>query len=235
MRRLEGAKELLDGPLDGPTLRANLRDLALTNALLGGTDLSWRAVALVLKARSTRAIQQVLDVGTGGADIPIAIARRARDLGLNVHIVATDIRPEVIDVASRTAASAGVAGVTVRRADPSLTSEPDQSFDVVHSSLVLHHHEPDEARELLREMQRVSRYAVIVNDLDRRRAWWVGARLLSLLSRNPYTRHDAPLSVRRAYRPDELSELAGAVGLREVARYWSRPRYRYALVFVPDR
>src|SRR5918998_5623219 len=45
MRRLAHAQELLDGPLDDDaTLEGNLRDLARVNRLLGGTDLSDRAL-----------------------------------------------------------------------------------------------------------------------------------------------------------------------------------------------
>ena len=58
---------------------------------------------------------------------------------------------------------------------------------------------------LLREMSRVAAKAVIVNDLDRGRHWLLGARVLTrLTTRNAYTRNDAPLSVQRAYRPDEV-------------------------------
>ena len=45
MRRLAGARELLDGPLDDPdALRGNLRDLARINRLMGGTAASRRAL-----------------------------------------------------------------------------------------------------------------------------------------------------------------------------------------------
>ena len=68
---------------------------------------------------------------------------------------------------------------------------------------------PDEAVRLLREMARVARLGVVVNDLDRSRLGWVGAWLLGhLLTGNRYTRHDAPLSVRRAYRADEMAATA---------------------------
>jgi hypothetical protein len=72
---------------------------------------------------------------------------------------------------------------------------------------------------------------------DRRRlALLAGAWLLTrAMTRNAYTRNDAPLSVRRAYTADEVVDLARQAGLRPVARYWARPGYRYALVFVRDR
>ena len=70
---------------------------------------------------------------------------------------------------------------------------------------------------LFREMARVARLGVVVNDLDRRRLGWVGAWLIGhLLTRNRYTRHDAPLSVRRAYRPDEMAAMLRDAGLTPV-------------------
>jgi hypothetical protein len=84
----------------------------------------------------------------------------------------------------------------------------------------------------MREMARVARRAVIVNDLDRSRRWLIGARLMSLLlTGNRYTRTDGPLSVRRAYRPAELIRIARQAGLVQERLLWARPRYRYALIF----
>ena len=110
--------------------------------------------------------------------------------------------------------------------------EADGSFDVVHSSMLLHHLEPPDAVAMLHEMARVARRAVVVNDLDRTQRWYILARLLSRVATgNPYTRNDAPLSVRRAYRPRELEQIASRAGLALEETYWTRPAYRYALVF----
>jgi ubiquinone/menaquinone biosynthesis C-methylase UbiE len=230
VRRLHGATELLDGPLDERTLRGNLRDLGRLNRRLGGVDLSWRALVNVMRATSPSAGLRVLDVGTGAGDIPAELAFRARRVGRRVDYVATDIRPEIVSAA---AALVDEPEIEFRLAEADLSDEADHSFDVVHASLVVHHHDPEDARALLGEFARVSRSVVIVNDLDRGWTWWAGAWLLShLLTANRYTRHDAALSVRRAYTPDEMSHLANAAGLREVARHRSWPPYRYALTFV---
>jgi hypothetical protein len=82
-------------------------------------------------------------------------------------------------------------------------------------------------------MARTSSLGVIVNDLDRRRLGWIGAWAMTrLLTRNRYTRHDAPLSVRRAYRPTEVAQMAGQAGLVEVARIRGFLGHRYAMAFV---
>jgi SAM-dependent methyltransferase len=231
MRRLANTSELLDGPLDDATLRGNLRDLARVNRWLGGSELSWRAVRNVLRANPPPKALRILDVGTGAADIPVYLALQARRASRQVDIVATDIKAELVAIASETAA--GVAEVTAREAERDLRNEEHASFDVVHASLLAHHLDPPEARSALAQMGRVTRSVVVINDLQRGWSWWTGAWLLShLLSANRYTRHDAALSVRRAYTADELSALARSVGLREVARSWSRPAYRYVLTFV---
>lgn len=235
MRRLAGANELLDGQLEPRTLRANLRDLARVNRFLGGAELSWKALEPLLRAHEGAEPLRLLDVGTGAADIPLALLRRAATAGLSLDILATDVRPEIVQATVSRTAEAGSSSLRVELASHERIDEPDRSFDVVHASLVLHHLDPAPAAAQLREMARVSNGAVIVNDLDRGWTWWAGAWLLAhALTANHYTRHDAPLSVRRAYLSDEVTEMARGAGLREVARYRALPPYRYALVFAVD-
>jgi ubiquinone/menaquinone biosynthesis C-methylase UbiE len=226
VQRQTGATELLDGPLDTRQLAGNLDDLERFNRR--GGELCWRLLrALPLSAGAV----SLLDVGTGGADIPRDLLRRARAAGLNLHVTATDVRPEIVDIAR--ARSKGVTGLEICLAQPGGLDFADNAFDVVQSSLLFHHLEPDPAIAMLREMGRVARLGVIVNDLDRRRRWWALAKLLgTFATRNEYTRNDAPLSVARAYRPDELSAMAAKAGLRDVQRVWARPPYRYGLALV---
>jgi SAM-dependent methyltransferase len=109
---------------------------------------------------------------------------------------------------------------------------PDRSFDVAHASLVLHHLDAAAGTRLLSEMGRVARLGVVVNDLDRGRVAWAAAWMMGhFLTGNRYTRHDAPLSVRRAYHPNEADVLLRAARLTPV---WRRrgPFGRYAIAAV---
>jgi hypothetical protein len=83
-------------------------------------------------------------------------------------------------------------------------------------------------------MRRVSRLGVVVNDLERSRIGWVGAWLIGhLLTGNRYTRHDAPLSVLRAYRAKEMSLMLRAAGLTPVRIVRGAFGQRYAIAAVP--
>lgn len=236
MKRLSHAVELLDGPLDDPVVLAgNLRDLRRMNRWLGGAGLSSGAIQALA---AHRAEMTLLDVGTGGADIPLALLAWARRSGRRLTVVAIDSRPEVLAAAViANPSSATTDRLELHVGDGRSLPYPDRSFDVTHASLVLHHLGPDAAVELLREMARVARLGVVINDLDRGLLGWLGAWLLGhLLTANRFTRHDAPLSVRRAYRPAEMARLLRAAGLTPVRtiRGAFGQRYAIAALHEPD-
>ncbi len=241
MKRLAHAPELLDGPLDRAVLAGNLRDLERVNRLLGGVALSRQALLALItgfhadrglgRAASRAEPLRFLDVGTGAADIPEALIAWARAKGIRLNVVAIDSRDEILDAAYERIGERADLHLVIARGER-LPFEA-RSFDVAHTSLVLHHLEPDDAARLIAEMARVSRTGIIVNDLDRGWPNWLGAWLLGhLFTRNAYTRHDGPLSVRRAYRPAQVAQLAARVGLIEVARLHGFAGHRYAMAFV---
>jgi ubiquinone/menaquinone biosynthesis C-methylase UbiE len=233
MDRRTDAVELLDGPLDDlPTLAGNLRDLGRINRHLGGVDLS--AMAIDALAAHVDALT-LLDVGTGGADIPLALIDRARARGRRIAVVGIDSRPEVLEAAVlATPALATTDGLELHVGDGTALPYGDRSFDVAHCSLVLHHLSPDEAVVLLGEMARVARLGVVLNDLDRTRLGLVGALLIGhLLTGNRFTRLDAPLSVRRSYRAAEAADLLRAAGLSPVRTIRGAFGQRWAIAAVP--
>ncbi len=106
---------------------------------------------------------------------------------------------------------------------------PDGSVDIAMCSLVLHHLRPADAVAMLREMRRVARRGVIVNDLVRNWLGYIGAVLFGqFCTRNPLTRNDGPLSVRRAYTRREMAVLAKRAGLGPV-RFRGFLGYRVAM------
>jgi len=233
MERRADALELLDGPLDDPAaLEGNLRDLGRVNRWLGGASLSGPAIDALAAHRDEVTL---LDVGTGGADIPIALLERATERSRGLSVVAIDSRPEVLAAAVRTRPGvAAAAGLQLHVGDGRSLPYPDRSFDVAHTSMVVHHLEPEEAVALLREMGRVARLGVVVNEVDRTRFGLLGAWLMGhLLTTNRYTRHDAVLSVRRSYRAPEMVALLRRAGLTPVRIVRGAFGQRYAIAALP--
>lgn len=236
MARLSHATELLDGPLDDPaTLAGNLRDLARVNRWLGGVALSRRALeALAGRAADQGAAISLLDVGTGAVDVPVALIADWERRGRRLDVTAVDERREVL-AAARTLAPQLDRHPRLRLAvaHGAALPWPDDAFDVAHCSLVLHHLDERAAVGLLREMARVARRGVIVNDLARGRHYWLGAWLLAhVATRNRYTRHDAPLSVRRAWTRAEARALLAVAGTRPTFEIADPLRHRWAIAAV---
>jgi SAM-dependent methyltransferase len=206
--------ELLDGErLDPEALRVNLREMAMLNRLPGGVGTSVSAVTGLLDGRPDTI---VVDVGAGAGDF----ARRLRRVH-GARVVVADHHPQVLDVARRNLVHTH--GVTLLRADARALPLVDESVDVAHASLLLHHLEPAEAVAALCEMRRVARTGVVINDLRRGLLpYAVTAVTVLALTRGSYTRHDGLLSARRAYTLSELDDLAASAGLRVVARSGAR-------------
>jgi hypothetical protein len=91
------------------------------------------------------------------------------------------------------------------------------AVDVVISSLTLHHLDEAAAARHLAEMDRVAGRGFVMNDLARSRTAyglvWLVTRLFTV---NRMSRHDGPVSVQRAYVPDELRALCEKAGLFDV-------------------
>ena len=237
MRRLIAARELLDGDLaDTTTLDGNLRDLARVNRRFGGTDLSLRALrSLVAAGTGNPDVGELraLDVGTGTADIPLALVK-ATGPWRSVAVTAVDSRAEILDAARRVSPTlADRDDVALSIADGRSLPFPDGAFDVAHASLVLHHLGEDDAVRFLRELARVASRGVVINDLQRGFLEWLGAWLvLHVMTRNRFTLHDGPLSVRRAYTRPEVGRLLERARLRPVAWHLAFAGHRWAVAAV---
>jgi len=211
------AHELLDADqLDAIELRKNLREMAMLNRLPGGIGDSVRAVEGLLGEQSEGT---VLDVGTGSGDFVRRLRARR-----HVEVIASDLRPEVLEIAARNLA--GTNHVTLLKADARAIPLADGEVDVAHASLLMHHFDPDDAIVALAEMRRVSRLGVVINDLRRGVVpFALTAATVLALSRAAYTRHDGVLSARRAYTLAELDTLAARAGLKRSqrsGRFWPR-------------
>jgi ubiquinone/menaquinone biosynthesis C-methylase UbiE len=219
------ARELMDEETSsGATAdwRGSLDDLARINALLGGL----RLMRIELDRLPT-APRTIVDVGTGGADMPAFMLDHLRGRGVAATCVAVDRSPAALGVAAERLGSR--TDVRLQAGDASALPFADGSFDLATLVLALHHFDGQQAVIVLRELARVAK-TVIVNDLRRSTVAWAFARyFIPLFTRNRFTVNDAPMSVLRAYTPDEARSLAREAGWNVIALR-KHPGYRMALV-----
>jgi 2-polyprenyl-3-methyl-5-hydroxy-6-metoxy-1,4-benzoquinol methylase len=233
MRRFN-RPEMLDAPQDAALLAGDLCNLERINRFLGGVSLIRRQVERALSHMTGDGPLSILDVATGGGDLPRDLARWLRRRGITPRIVAVDWSDRVLEYAR--SRSRGHGEIVFVRGDARALPLGDASVDLVLCSLALHHFTELEAVSMLRELARVTRRVLIVNDLRRSPTACGLIWLLTRFSRNRMTRYDSPLSVRRAFTPAEMRALARDAGL-DGARVERQPFFRQALVYerqTPD-
>jgi ubiquinone/menaquinone biosynthesis C-methylase UbiE len=235
--------EFMDDPAIGrDELREHLRFIRMVNRHLGGTSAalrhfrrwsrswprSWAAASTHPVGKENVPIR-ILDVGTGSADIPLAIARWARQAGFEVRITAVDLHPLTVelarehvsstwrDVSSHSGGAApGAPEPPIQVIQLDAMKLMDQfkpgSFDYAHAGMFLHHLDDIEVVTMLRMMDRLTTRGVIWNDLTRDIVSRVGVRLLAMTS-PPKLRHDAIVSVAKGFTRREAIDLASRAGL----------------------
>ena len=221
--------ELLD--LDGAdrgAIAVCLRDLERINRWTGAYRVTLRWLdQLHLEVTPKRPIT-VLDAGSGGGDMLRRIRAWARARGLEVRLIGVDRNPHA--TAAAAAATRYDAGIRYVTAD--LFDLPRElPVDVVVSALFSHHLDDVRLIDFLRWMEERARLGWLINDLHRHRLPWLvahhGARLLRMHS---LVRHDAPLSVARAFDRHDWHRLLAAADLAPPATavVWRFP-FRFAV------
>ena len=186
------------------------RFLGASGRWLGGTRATLRRFEELSRGWTVGERITVLDVASGGGDLARALIRWGRVRGFDLQVTALDISLRALDCARRR----GPVDDQLRLvcADVHLAPYGDGAFDYVTCALFFHHLTDDEVVRTLRAFDRLAIRGVVVNDLVRRwrpYAWsWLFTRPFNAVLRN-----DGPLSVRRAFRRDELCALARRSGM----------------------
>lgn len=194
MRRVVRPELLDSGQATDAEVQGSLADLRFVNRWFGGIRTTRRLIDIVL-SRHPMNRWKLLDVGSASGDGPALLQRIYR----NVSCTLLDLKPAHLND--------NATGFNQVAAEATKLPFLDNSFDLVTCSLFAHHLEPDEFQSFVTEALRVSRVALLINDL-RRSFVHLGLIYVGMpLYRSRVTRHDAPVSAWRAYTADELKQM----------------------------
>lgn len=194
------AVEEMDKPgCDPLVLERTYAQFRLINSVVAGWHRTW--VRHVRPVLSTSRTTTLLDIGSGGGDVPRAFARWAARDGFRLEITA-------IDPDERAHSFAGsqptTAGLTFRRAFSSELVAEGLTYDVVTSNHVLHHLSNVELRGLLADSEQLSNRLALHSDIERTRIGFALFSVGTLPLRGSYIREDGLTSIRRSYLAREL-------------------------------
>src|SRR5208283_1188718 len=213
-RRRSGLRELMDDPRsDRSRLLATLDQFRITNLLFSRSrGLLSRHVIRDMKRLKCGAPAHgpftVLEVGAGGCDMAIWLARTCHARGVPAHITCIDNDPRIGRHARRRIMASGVSDrVTFQRFSAfDLDQLPD--FDYIICGNTLHHFTEDQTRSLFRLMARKATRKFVASDLERSSLAWIAYWAFStIFLHGSFARPDGLLSIARAFVRSELQAL----------------------------
>jgi hypothetical protein len=195
MRRVN-TPEILDSPDCPPAeIEASLRDLSRINRWFGGVGTTRKLIEHVAAATGRKRLT-LLEVAAGYGEVPEVAARQLVRKGIALQVTLLDQKQSHLLPGNRSVV-----------ADALSLPFRDNSFDLVSSSLFAHHLDPPELKRFAAEALRVSRCALLINDLIRHPLHLGLVYAGFALMRSHVSRVDGVASVRRAYVPEEMRQI----------------------------
>jgi SAM-dependent methyltransferase len=209
MQRVD-APEILDSDACSPAdVEISMRDLGRINRWFGGVATTQKMVERAARASGMKQLS-VLEVAAGSGEVPEIVRRKLARQGISLDVTLLDRArthlPGNHAEENPIPENHGVVG------DAFALPFADGTFDLVSCCLFAHHLHTQRLAEFVREGLRVSRRAVLINDLVRHPLHLALAFAGFPLMRSRVAWLDGLISVRRAYVPDEIrSMLASAL------------------------
>jgi ubiquinone/menaquinone biosynthesis C-methylase UbiE len=178
-------------------VEASLEDLGRINRWFGGVATTRKLIERVASATGSKHFS-LLEVAAGFGQVPKAAGEQLKHKGITLDVICLDrVRSHLRNGEGKRAVVADALALPFR----------DRSFDLVSSSLFAHHLEPCELTRFAGEALRVSRWAVLINDLVRHPMHLALVYAAFPFMRSYVSRMDGVASVRRAYVAEEMQKI----------------------------
>jgi 2-polyprenyl-3-methyl-5-hydroxy-6-metoxy-1,4-benzoquinol methylase len=215
--------ELMDDPaLDASQHRQALRGLRRINLLSGTVS---RIGKSIIRLAPTSQPIQILDIGSGGGDVTIGLAKYLQSRRVKASLLGWDMSSIAVQHAMDNAKAQGCGDLVSFQVMDAIEglSNAEPQFDFIVCSLFLHHLNEVDALRLLQGMRQQASIGVIIDDLNRTRTgYWLAKLGCHVLSRSPIVHFDGPQSVRAAFSVSEMFDLATRANIlnARIVRSW---------------
>ena len=212
---------------NGDILRDTLDKLAVINKWLGGNRVTINALKKLIKDHPKGREIRIIDLGCGGGDLIRDVANYFYKNGYSFSIVGIDANKDT--VAYATELSTMYPEISFRHCD--IFSEEFKSieYDLVLSSLFLHHFKDEELIEFLPEILGKASLGIVVNDLHRHPIAYYLFSMLCLLIPNNMVKEDGLTSILKGFKHQDLEIYSKKIGAKYQIRWKWAFRYQWII------
>lgn len=216
-----------DLSVSGGDLFQALRELDGINYLLGGNYVTLRGINELMTGTPAR-VWHIADLGCGSGDILRRIRQMTDRKGVRSQLYGVDANPNVIAYAR--AHTPDSCGITYIAEDIFSSSFQKRRFDIVTATLFFHHFHDQELVLLLSRLRESVSVGIVINDIHRHWFAYYAIKMLTrLLSKSPMVKHDAPVSVLRAFTRHDLERVLRQAGFKRFTIRW-RWAFRWQVI-----
>ncbi len=225
--RTEEAEIMDDFSIDGAILHDALDKLATINKLLGGNGVTLDGLKILLKNHSKDVPISIIDLGCGGGDILRSIAAFGQREGYSFQLIGVDANKNATDYAETL--SKDYDNISFVHVDIFSESFKRMNYDVVITTLFLHHFKEKQLLELLNHLLKKAKIGVVVNDLHRHRLAYYLFKLVTVPVKNKMIIEDGLTSVLRGFKRKDLVDLSKELKIRYQLKWKWAFRYQWIL------
>ena len=226
LRHRSRTPELMDGnDVSQHDFADCMADLAKVNTVTLARRPTLRFIAKAAASSPDRMLT-ILDVGFGAGDMLRKTRLMLRRSGRDARLIGIDLNPRSEPAAHAMTPS----GMEIEwRTGDAFAMPPEDTPDLIISSLVTHHMDDAEIVHFLTWMEATAKLGWFVNDLHRSAVAWHGFTAMSALARwHPFVRHDGPLSIARSFKREDWDRLLDEASVRQASVHWRFP-FRYCV------
>lgn len=193
-----------------------LNELKIINKYLGGIGTTNSALKYFIASENKEL--KILDIGSGSSDNLIA----AKNNFPNLQILSIDKNLRALTSSKN----------LLKKINSNAFNLPfkDNSCDIIHAALFLHHFTEEQIQKLLKEFLRIAGKGIIINDLQRSYFALLGIKILTFLfSKSNMVKNDGPLSVKRGFTKQDFLKLLSNAGVVDfvIRKKWA---FRWMIV-----
>ena len=219
-----------DFTMEGVLFRDTLDKLEIINRFLGGNSVTINGLKKILKNQPKNKTITIVDLGCGNGDILRDISKFGRKnnysfklIGIDANLAATEYAKEL---------SKEYSELSFKTMDILSEDFKKQSYDVVLCTLFLHHFKNEELISFLKTTTDKATIGVVVNDLHRHKLAYYLFKLIGFFIKNKMVRQDGLTSVLRAFKREDLENIAKEIKVHFSIQWkWA---FRYLWILKKD-
>jgi 2-polyprenyl-3-methyl-5-hydroxy-6-metoxy-1,4-benzoquinol methylase len=160
-----------------------------------------------------------MDLGCGGGDMLRIIDEWGKKRNLKLSLIGIDANPHIIAFAKTNLKN--YPHLQLRRMNIFSDEFQNQKFDIVIGTLFYHHFSNEQLIHFFSKLKQQVCLGFIINDIHRHWLAYYSIKLLTKgFSKSSMVKYDAPLSVLRAFKKDDLRSILEAANVKNYRIQW---------------